>query len=896
MNAQRPDPDALLRQVQDEEARKRRAQLKVFFGAAPGVGKTYAMLTEARRRKSEGDDVVIGVVETHGRSETAALAEGLEEIPKRELAYRGVFYPEFDLDAALKRHPAVILMDELAHTNIKGALHDKRWQDVMELLDAGIDVYTTINVQHLESLRDVVAQITGIIVRESVPDTVLERADEVELVDLQPEELQQRLKEGKVYVPDQARAALDRFFRKGNLLALRELALRRTADRVDAEMRRYMASEGISKTWAAGDRLLVCVGPNEMSRRVIRATRRMAEALGGAEWMAVYVETPRHVRYGEEDRARIDENLRLAERLGAETVVLQGGQALAEDILNLARSRNVTKLVVGKPTRSRWLELLAGSLVDELVRGSGDIDVYVITGDSGGDVVKPSLHPRAHSPFHHYLWAASAVAISTGLSQLVFRLVNLEDVVMVYMLGIVAVAVRFGRGPSLTASLLSVLAFDFFFVPPYLTFTVSDFRHLGTFGVMLSVGLVIGNLTAQIRQQAVLARTREERTQALYRLSRELARGADSAPLVASAIRNLASQFHSQVVVLLPDEDGRLKPSEAEPAYPIHDQELGVARWVFEHGEPAGLGTDTLPGAKAMYLPMLGASGSVGVLGIQPEGSATWMEPGQKHLLEAFANQTALALERAQLSAQRSHAQVQMEREQMRNALLSSVSHDLRTPLGTITGAASALLDESAQMAEGTRHEMLQTIQEEAHRLHRLVTNLLDLTRLESGALAVHKEWTPMEEVVGTALNRIESQILGRDIRVELPPDLPLVPLDPVLFEQVVINLVENAAKFSPADQPITIKAWATERNFTLVVQDSGPGIPEGHEERIFEKLVRLPGTSAPGAGLGLAICRGIVQAHGGRIQAANRPMGGAQVLVSLPLEDAPPAPPTEGP
>ncbi len=896
MNDGRPDPDALLRQVQDAEARERRARLKVFFGAAPGVGKTFAMLTEAQVKLAAGVDVAVGVVETHGRGETAALTEGLEFLPKQQLPYRGVQLEEFDLHAALKRRPALILMDELAHTNVQGARHGKRWQDVMELLDAGIDVYTTINVQHLESLRDVMAQITGVVVRESVPDTVLERADELELVDLPPEELQQRLREGKVYVPDQARSALDRFFRKGNLLALRELALRRTADQVDAEMRRYMASEGIAKTWAAGERLLVCVGPSELSRRLIRATRRMAEALGGAPWMAVYVETTRHFRYDEDDRARIDENLRLVERLGGETVVLQGDQRISGDILTLARSRNVTKLVVGKPTRARWLELLTGSLVDELVRASGDIDVYVITGDPSGEAAKPSLRRREPGPLHHYVWAVAAVALATGLAFLVFRRLHLEDIVMVYLLAIVAVAVRFGRWPSMVTSLLSVLAFDFFFVPPYFTFAVSDFRHIGTFGVMLIVGLIIGNLTERVRQQAILARSREARTQALYRLSRELASGADSAPLVAAAIRNLAAQFHSRVVVLLPHEGGVLRPSEPEPAFSIREDELGVARWVFEHGEAAGQGTNTLPGAQALYLPMLGSRGPVGVLAIQPEGAAAWMEPDQKHLLEAFSNQTALALERAELAAQRSLAQVQVEREQLRNALLSSVSHDLRTPLGSITGAASALLDESVEMPENTRREMVQTIQEEAQRLHRLVTNLLDLTRLESGTLKVHKEWTPMEEVVGAALNRLDAQLGGRTVQVELPGDLPLAPLDPVLFEQVVINLVENAAKFSAKEMPITLKAWATERSLTLVVQDSGPGIPEGEEERIFEKLVRLPGSSSPGAGLGLAICQGIVKAHGGRIQASNRPKGGAQILVSLPLEGKQPDLPEESP
>lgn len=894
MNAERPDPDALLRKVQEEESHETRAKLKVFFGAAPGVGKTYAMLSDARERQAQGLDVVIGVVESHGRSETAELAEGFEVIPSRELVYRGIFLKEFDLDAALKRRPHLILMDELAHSNIQGARHEKRWQDVMDLLDAGIDVYTTINVQHMESLRDVVAQITGIVVRENVPDTVMERADEVELVDLPPEDLLQRLREGKVYVPDQARHAIDRFFRKGNLLALRELALRQTAQNVDAQMRRYMALEGIQKTWAAGDRLLVCVGPNPLSIRLIRATRRIAATLG-ASWVALYVETPRHLRFGEDDLARIEAHLRMAEQLGGETAVIEGGISIAPQILNYAREHNVTKVVVGKSARSRLMELIRGSLVDELIRGSEDIDVFVITGDGAKESIRSTLKPKPRSPWTHYLYAFLGVLLASGLGGILFRRTELADIVMVYVLGLVLVASRYGRGPSLLASFLSVAAFDFIFIPPYYTFAVTDFHHVGTFGILLLLGWVISTLTERIRQQARLSRLREHRTSALFRLGKELAASAESMELVESAIRNVTAQFDTQAVILLPDEHHRLKPLRQASPIVLTDQEMGVAQWVFEHGEPAGRGTETLPGSKATYLPMRATAGIIGVLGVLPEGEARWTEPDQRTLLEAFTSQTALAIERLTLAEEREEANRRMDQEAMRSTLLSSVSHDLRTPLGTITGAASTLLDPEAHLEEGVRRELLESIQGEAERMHRLVTNLLDITRLESGHIALQKEWTPLEEVVGSALNRMEETLRNHPVTVALPANLPPVPLDGLLMEQVLVNLLDNAAKHSPPDTPIEIKAWSVGTSVTLLVADHGPGLVEGEEERIFEKLFRgsCHGKEA-GAGLGLAICKAIVAAHGGRITAGNRPRGGAQFLVTLPLPDEQPPMPHE--
>ena len=911
MEIKRPNPDDLLKNVQEEEAREQRARLKIFFGMAPGVGKTYAMLQEARIRKAEGIDVVAGVVETHGRAETVAMVEGMDFLPKKQLPYRGIQQEEFDLEAALKRRPALILMDELAHTNIQGSLHAKRWQDVVDLLDAGIDVFTTVNVQHLESLKEVVAQITGVLVRESIPDTLLQRADQIELVDIPPEDLLVRLKEGKVYVPEQAQHAVERFFRKGNLLALRELALRRTAEHVDADMRRYMSSQGIKgKTWAAGDRLLVCINSKPESATLIRAARRLSEALG-APWIAAYVETGR-LRYSESERARLEDHLRLAERLGAETAIVQGDLSTADDIIEFAVGNNVTKLIIGRPAHPAWTEWFKGSLLTELARRSGTIDILVVTGgdkDKEADKDKEKSaapSPRASAPratlprtqpvvLAHYAWVAMTVAVMTGICFLLGNRFELADRVMIYVVGILIVATRFGRWPSLLAAGLSVMALDFCFVAPRYSFAVGGFKHMGTFFVMLLVSLVIGNLTERIRAQARLARTRELRVRALFRLSGELTRSAGSASLVESALRNVAAQFQSSVAILLPGPGGGLIPSKDSLGAPLSQDELGVAQWVMDHREAAGRGTDTLPGAKALYLPLKGAHGPIGVMGIQPTGAPTQMEADQRHLLESFANQTALALERVLLAERNVESQRQVDREQLRNALLSSVSHDLRTPLGGITGAASTLLADQGELDPQGRRELLETIHEDSQQLQRLVTNLLDVTRLESGVVEVNKEWVPAEEMVGSALNRLEAQIGNRVVKVELPPNLPLVQADPVLMGQVLINLLDNALKYSPAGQPIEIRGWSTDRTLTLSVTDHGPGIPAGQEERIFEKLVRIQqGQARPGAGLGLAICKGVVQAHGGRIAASNRATGGAQILVSLPLGDRPAPPPSE--
>jgi two-component system sensor histidine kinase KdpD len=890
MTDRRPDPEALLARVHEEERRAGRGKLKIFFGASPGVGKTYAMLEEARAKRREGVEVVVGVVETHGRTETAVLLEGLDVLPRRRVEYRGVTLEEFDLDAALARRPTLLLVDELAHTNAPGSRHARRWQDVDELLAAGINVYSTLNVQHLESLNDVVAQITGVAIRETVPDSIFDQADELELADLSADDLLKRLQEGKVYVPEQAARAIERFFRKGNLIALRELALRRTAERVDAQMRGYMREHGIRETWPAGERLLVCIGPNPAGARLVRAGKRMATGLK-CDWIVLFVEAPGQ-RISAADRAALVQNLQLAQELGAQTATLSRHN-VAEEVLAHARAHNVTKIVVGKPTHAWWRDRLFGSLSDQIVRGSGDIDVYVISGDveaPPGEAPRRATGGR-RSPVAQYGWAGATVVVCTAVAAAVFPYLSVTDVAMVYLLGAGVVASRYGRGPSVFGAFLAIALFDFFFVPPRFTFAVSDVRYVLTFAVMLGIALLISGLTLRIREQAETARVRERRTAALYAMSRELAATRGPAELISVAARHLQDTFGAQAQILLPDASGSLEvPVGTLPAYPIDEKEQSVAQWVFERGRIAGVGTDTLPAAHGLYLPLVASTGIIGVLGMRPADSTRFQDPTVQLLLETFAGQGALALERALLAERTQREQLEIEAERLRTSLLSSLSHDLRTPLGAINGAASSLLEKPGAMTDATRRDLLQTILEESQRMNRLIGNLLDMIRVESGALQVQKEWQPLEETVGVALIRLQERLGEHLVTVKLPSDLPLVPLDEVLVEQVFVNLLENAAKYTSVGTPIEISA-TTADGFVLVdVADRGPGLPPGEEDRIFDKFHRAAkATASGGIGLGLTICRGIVTAHGGRIWAENRPGGGAVFHFTLPLSGPPP-------
>ena len=886
----RPDPDALLARVRSEDEHSRRARLKIFFGASAGVGKTFAMLVEAHERRRDGADVVVGLVETHGRSETAALLNGLEQLPRLGVEHRGSTLPEFDLDAALARRPSLVLVDELAHTNVPGSRHRKRWQDVLELLDAGIDVYTTLNVQHVESLIDVVAQVTGVTVRETVPDSVLDRADEVELVDLPPDDLLQRMREGKVYMAEQAGRALEGFFRKGNLIALRELALRQTAQRVDAQMESYRRAAGIAEPWTVRERILVCIGDADRGVRLVRAARRMAVALK-AEWIVVHVETPGQVRESRADRDALVDVLGLAEDLGAETAILTGLR-VADELLHLARERHVSRIVVGKPRRARWFAWLPGTLANRLLQGGGTMDVHVLAGEDVAEA--PAPRPQAPAPvqWRAYAGALPVAAVSTAIAWAMEGRFELSNLAMVYLLGVTVVAVAFGRGPAIFASVLSVGLFDFCFVPPYFQFGVSDTQYVVTFAVMLVVAVVIGTLTSRTRDQAQAARARERRTAALYQLSRDLSVGRSVPVLVESAVSRIHDVFAARAAVLRPGDHGRLAPvGDPGDVFDGGDHELGVAQWAFDHAQPAGLGTDTLPASRAMHLPLLASGHTLGVLSVRPSEAQRITGPDRLQMLQAFANQTAVALEREQFAEQAESARVVAQAERARNALLSSVSHDLRTPLAVITGAATGLRDAGATMDEPTRRELADTIADEATRLNHLVGDLLDMTRLESGALAIRREWHSVEEVIGGAIERVARHAPARDVRFACEPGLPLAALDDVLFAQAVTHLIENALQYAPPGPPVEVTAARAGDQLRVEVADRGPGFAPGEEERVFEKFYRgAGGAGRRGTGLGLAICRGIVEAHGGHASAARRPGGGAVMRLEVPFGGEPPA------
>lgn len=890
MNDDRPDPERLLARIQKAESLRTRGRRRVFLGAAAGVGKTYAMLEQARLRRAQGVDVVVGWVDTHGRRETEALLEGLEVLPARSYEYRGTTLREFDLDAALTRKPQVLLLDELAHTNAPGSRHAKRWQDAEELLDAGIDVYTAVNIQHLENLNDIVTQTTGVAVRETVPDRFLDEADEIELIDITPDDLLERLKEGKVYVPAQAERAMRGFFTRGNLMALRELALRRAAERVDAELRTYKDDQEIGTVWPVSERLLVCVSASPSAARVVRSAARMAAGLRAA-WIVAYVERPGDPRQSDEDRARISRTFRLAEQLGAETVTLTGLDVSAE-LLAHARAQNVTKIVVGKPAGSWWRYRLFGSALDKLIRGSDEIDVYVIRGEKDEERAPAVPRLRRRSPIRSYLWGVLAVSVATGICRLMFHQFAPANLIMVYLLEVAFVAAALGRGPSLLASLLSVAAFDFFFVPPHLTFAVSDGEYFVTFGVMLIVALLISTAAVRLRDQAETHRRRQERTAALYRMSREFAQTGTIAEAVASVETHWGEVFEGEVWVLLPTAQGHLEQTEGiTSSFPLDPKERAVAQWAHEHGQMAGLGTMTLSGANTMSIPLRTARGGVGVICLFPEGGNRSLTPEKLDLLDTFANQTAVVIERALLAREAHDAKIRVEAEKLRNLLLSSVSHDLRTPLATITGAASSLLEAEGLLQTETRGELMQSILDEAERLNRLLGNLLSMTRLESGGVSLQMEWQPLEEVVGASLNDVEKILHGRPVSVRIPDHLPLVLIDAALMEQVLVNLLENAIKYTAEGTMIEVTARTDDGQVVVEVADRGPGLPEGDEERIFEKFYRgVHAGDRGGVGLGMSICRGIVEAHGGKIWAVNRDGGGAAFCFTIPVGDAPPS------
>jgi two-component system sensor histidine kinase KdpD len=886
-DSQRPDPDALLARVQQQERKAARGKLRIYFGASAGVGKTFAMLAAARKLHAEGRQLLVGVIETHGRSETAALLEGLDTLPLTARRYRGKALTEFDLDAALERRPPLILVDELAHSNAPGARHPKRWQDVEELLDAGIDVFTTVNVQHLESLNDVVGGITGIRVGETVPDTVFDRADEVVLVDITADELLARLKSGRVYQPTQAQHAANNFFRKGNLIALRELALRRTADRIEDDVRAYRVEQSIDTIWKTGAALLACVGPRPGCDHVVRSSARLAGQLGTG-WHAVYVETPSLQRLPAGRREQILATLKLAQDLGATTAVLSSADiALAS--VEYARSHNLSKIAVGRGQRSRpWRT----PQISRIARYAPDIDLIEIgnAAGQGAALRMPAADQAAAGRLGRRLWgygAAAAASLATALlATPLLAFLDLANIAMLFLLVVLLVAVRFGRGPSVLATCVSVACFDFFFVEPRFNFAISDFQYLITFGVMLAVGLITGHLTANLRFQARVAAHREARARSLYEFSRELS-GTLQAEQVFEATRGVIQRaFRAKATLLVPDQGGRLQLPQSGPA--LDD---GIAQWAFDHAESAGLGTDTLPASPIFYLPLVAPMRTRGVLAIEPEHRRRLLAPEQRQQLDTFAALAAIALERVHYIEVAQDALVNMESERLRNSLLAALSHDLRTPLTTLVGLSESLATSKPALADA-QQDVARSLRDEALRMSALVTNLLDMARIQSGEVKLNLEWHALEEVVGSALRASGRQLTQHHVGTRLAADLPLVRFDAVLLERVLCNLVENAAKYTSAGSSITVAAQLHGAWVNVTVYDNGPGLPHGREQAIFEKFTRGERESAkPGVGLGLAICRAIIEAHGGKIAACTSPAGGAAFMFSLPL-GTPPAPP----
>jgi two-component system, OmpR family, sensor histidine kinase KdpD len=886
----RPSPEALLAEARREE-RGRTGRLKIFVGAAPGVGKTYEMLETARAKLKEGVDVVVGVVETHGRKETEALLEGFEILPRKPTVYVNRILDEFDIDAALRRRPALILVDELAHTNVPGSRHPKRYQDVEELLGAGIDVYTTVNIQHIESLNDVVAQITRVRVREIVPDDIVDRADAIKLVDLTPDELIQRLKEGKVYVPAQAERALKHYFSPANLTALRELALRRTAERVDEQLLEQMQARAIPGPWAAGERILVCVSEDPRAAGLVRYVKRLADRLH-APWTALSVETTRSLQLGEAERDRIADALRLAARLDGDAVTVPAkARRIADDILSFAQKQNVTHIVVGKSTRSRWFEIIHGSVVHDLVRRAGNISIHVIAGEelaepSSARAVTAADSLPAFDPLP-YLVALAAVAGALGVGLLLQPLFGIENVDLIFLTAIVGIAVRYGLWPSLAASVVASLCYNFFFMAPLYTFTITDPTNVAAFVLFAVLGIVVSNLAGRGRTQTVTALQRVRSIESLYAFSRKLASAGTLDDVLWATAHQIALMLKVRVVLLLSDNGAIAVKGGFPPEDRLDEADLAAAKWAWEQNRPAGRDSDALPGAEWLFLPMRTGRGPIGIVGICRDEPGPLLRAEQRRLLDALADQGALAIERVHLVEDIERVRREAEADRLRSALLTSISHDLKTPLAAVLGAAGALRDLPKSLDDAAKADLLATVIDESERLNRFIANLLDMTKLESGAVAPKMAPHDVGEIVGSALQRAGKILAKHHVEVAIGPDLPMIAVDPVLFEQVLFNLLDNAAKYAPAGTVVSIQGWQENNAVKLQVLDEGDGIPEADLERVFDKFHRAQKGDQvrAGTGLGLSISRGFVEAMHGTITAANRTdRSGAVFTIMLPI------------
>ena len=890
----RPDPDALLA----EAKRQGRGRLKVYLGMAPGVGKTYEMLTAGKRRASEGVEVVVGVVETHGRKDTEALTEGLEVMARQPIEYRGRQLMEFDIDGALTRRPKLLLVDEYAHSNAPGSRHPKRWQDVEELLAAGIDVWTTLNVQHLESLVDVVWKITGVRVRETVPDSALSAADEIEVVDITPQELRERLNSGKVYLPETARLASDNFFKPENLTALRELALRRAAQTVDDQLVGAMRRQGIEGPWAAGERILVLIAGDAMASSLVRAGRRLADLMMDAPWTVAHIERPNRPSRDPGAARRVTEATKLAEQLGASTIVLTGDD-VPDTVLAFARRNNVTQIVMGKSRDSR-LRILAGrSLAHALLQRSGGAALHFVSAGAPEaqveEVAPLKARPRGWRQSSGYLGAAGLVALANGLAFIFDRYAAGGDLAMIFLASVLVSGLAFGLRPALTAGVLAALTYNFFFLEPRFSLQIGHAGDVFTFVVLIAVAGVTGWLTGRVRDQAILSANRAAAVTALLAASRRLSAATTQAETAQALAEQASAASGGRSVVLLPQEsDGQLVQSAGAPTVaPLTTGAMAAARWAWDKGEASGAGTGTLPQVGWTFRPLVGLRGRAGVAGVEVAArEGTYDE----RLVSAMLDQGAVALERAELAAATVENEALRRSDKLRAALFNSISHDLRTPLSTVLGSATTLIDYGKTLKPDVRADLLISIREEAERLNRYVGDLLDMTRLEGGALKTRTEWTDVRDVLAAATKRVERRLGARTLARDFPPELSSVQLDAGLLEQAIVNILENAVAYSPDGSAVEVAAYEDRGNVVVSIEDEGPGIPKADIERIFEKFRRLEepsdrsrGNPSKGAGLGLSIAKGFIEAMNGRIAAASPIHGerGTRILISLPKTTA---------
>lgn len=886
----RPDPDRLLQAINHQERSQVSGRLRIFFGMSAGVGKTYAMLEAAQQRLAEGVDVVVGVVETHGRVETEALLANLPTVPRKELTYRNVQLREMDLDAILARRPQLVLVDELAHTNVPGSRHAKRWQDVVELLDAGIDVYSTLNVQHLESRKTYVEQITGITVRETVPDTLLQRADQIVLVDITPAELLQRLKDGKVYLGDRAETAAQNFFKADRLTALREIALRITAETVDQELQGLTASRGIAGPWITTERLMVAVSHSPHSEDLIRSTRRLAFSLG-APWVAVNVDTGTTLET--EDARQLERNLSLVRELGGEVVNVTDVD-IGEALLQVARQRGISQLVIGHPVR-RWIRDLfsGGTLLERLTQRATTFDIHVLKPvRKERHHRKPRFFVRFESTTVRYwfmLWVIAAVAL---LSAALLPYIGYRAVGFVFLLGVLSVSLFVSIGPTLFAALLSAVVWNYFFIPPTGTFFIREPEDIAMCIALLVAASVTGTLASRIRRRERLIRAREQRTTALYQIASDLSAASDR-PAMATAVANsLTALLKAEVGIAFKGTDDRLicQGPGVHSLWMTVEKEWTVATWAFEHGKPAGWSTDTLASVGGLYIPLIGPTETVGVLALKRRESRS-LPTDEMNLVMAVARQLAVAAERELLQERAQKTQQLAESERLYQTILNSVSHELRTPLTAIIGNASAIGDELIAADASRRQQLSTEIIANAERLNRVVSNLLDMSRLNSGKLVLKRDWHDLNDLVSVTIDSQRTALANHAVSVELADILPLVRIDFPLMQQALTNLLVNATMYTPPDTAIEVGARVVDPMVELTVTDQGPGLLPEAIPHLFEMFYRISGSKPGGAGIGLAIAKGIVELHGGSIEAENQPAGGARFVIKLPLEPQPQGP-----